>query len=392
MEDRQYSLNDLIVIVQRWFSQLFDEFPFWVMAEISRLSVVKWRVYMDLIELDPKTNRVLAKARWILWEWVKWTKFLQETWLQTKDMKWLKVLLHGKCSFHQEYGFSINIDDFSSEYIIWQLKKKQDDILVQLQKLGILHQNKEKQLWFPIYNIAIVSSSWSQWLQDFEAVLEQSQFPFLIKYYFAAIHGNAAKDEVYHQLQQIYTDIKNWEEISAVVILRWWGGSSGIVWQDDLNIAKWVCHLQVPVMIAIWHTRDKYVLDKIAWHSAKTPTDAWYLFIEKTKNYSDNVEILYRSIQDLIVLKKQSVIQDLDKLILDIRQVWKHKKEVLFQNIKFYYHSIMAVQPSKMNKLWYATIHWSNWKYLSKKDIFSLKSWDDFILKVYDKEMEVLIK
>ncbi len=392
MEDRQYSLKDLTDIIQKWFSQLFDDFPFWVMAEISRLNVVKWRVYMDLIELDKQTNRVLAKARGILREWVKWTKFLQETWWQSKDLKWLKVLFHWKCNFHQEYWFSINIDDFSSEYIIWQLKKKQDDIFSQLNKLGIANQNKEKNLWFPVFNIAVISSQNSQWLQDFQSVLAQSQFNFLLKYYFASIHWNSAKQEVYKQLQNIYSDIKNGENISAVIILRWGGGSSGIVWQDDLNIAKGVCYMQVPVVIAVGHTQDKYLLDKIAWYSAKTPTDAWYLLVENTKKYSDEVQGLYSDIQDLIKIKKESIQQSLDKLIENIRQTSIYKKQIIEQNLKHYYHSIMSIQPNKMHKMWYATLHSKTWKYLSKKEILNFKNWDNFILKIYDREIEAVVE
>ncbi|MBP7008065.1 hypothetical protein KBB05_05160 [Patescibacteria group bacterium] len=37
--------------------------------------------------------------------------------------------------------------------------------------------------------------------------------------------------------------------------------------------------MPIPVIIAVGHTNDQYLLDEIAWMSAKTPTDAAYQLI-----------------------------------------------------------------------------------------------------------------
>ncbi len=388
---KQYSLKEILDIVNQKFSEFFESFDFWFMAEISRFSSSKWHVYLDLVQFDENHN-IIAKARWIIWEISLWQKFLNEIWLTQNELKWIKLLMHWKVNFHCDYWFSIIIDDLSSEYIIWQLQKKKTDIIQELIKLWILNKNKNTNLWFPPYRIAVISSKTSQWLNDFETILNQSQLNFFVDKYFASIHWNQAKKEVLFQLRAIFKEItKKWKVYSAVVIIRWWGGSSWILWQDDLNIAKWICHMPVPVIIAVWHTKDQYILDQIAYFSAKTPTDAWYFFVNKTKEYLDNVEIFYKNINNFCSKKMSDLAFLLKNLYERIEQQIKLKLHYLNERIEYYYSNITSIDPQKLNKYWYATLHNLKWKFLTKKKIEKLKEWDEIIIKVYDKQLKVKI-
>ena len=46
-----------------------------------------------------------------------------------------KILFNGYFSFHTEYGFSLVVKELSAEFTIGHMQKKQDDIIVELQKL-----------------------------------------------------------------------------------------------------------------------------------------------------------------------------------------------------------------------------------------------------------------
>lgn len=52
-----------------------------------------------------------------------------------EELTGIKILFHGYLSFHRDYGISIIINELSAEYTIGQLQKKQDDILIELEKM-----------------------------------------------------------------------------------------------------------------------------------------------------------------------------------------------------------------------------------------------------------------
>ena len=62
------------------------------------------------------------------------------------ELKGNKLLMQGKINFHAEYGLSIIINAFSSEYTLGQLQKKQQNIVLQLTQEGIINKNKVTSL------------------------------------------------------------------------------------------------------------------------------------------------------------------------------------------------------------------------------------------------------
>lgn len=127
------------------------------------------------------------------------------------------------------------------------------------------------------------------------------------------MHGNNAIAEVQEQLTTIMTDIKDGEQFSAVAIIRGGGESSGMAWQNDFEIAKMICLMPVPVIVAVGHTQDKTVLQDIAWYGAKTPTDAAYKLTELLEEWEENITVLYDSI---ITLSTEKLIRMRDNIDL----------------------------------------------------------------------------
>ena len=118
-------------------------------------------VYLELIQYGPD-GKIVAKAKGNIFNPHVSSDFLQDTGLTNlQQLAGSKLLFHGTFSFHQEYGFSINIDILSAEYTLGQLQKKQQDILLQLQKLGIVENNKNTQFGLPPYTLALISSATS---------------------------------------------------------------------------------------------------------------------------------------------------------------------------------------------------------------------------------------
>jgi len=387
---QHYKLSQILQIVQERFDKSFFGFNFWFVAEISRFSAIGWRWYCDLIEID-QTWKVCAKSRWLIWDLSKFYIFLQKIKKTSDDIWSIEVLVHGTAHFHQDFGFSIWIDDFKSEYTIGKIQIQKESIISNLQKLGILNKNKNTHLGFPPYNIAVISSQSSQWLKDFKTILENSQYNFLYKFYPASIHGNEAKVEVLESIKKIQIDLEKWEKIDMVAIVRGGGGSSGIVRQDDFDIAKSICQMTIPVMIAVWHTSDNYILDKISKFSAKTPSDAGRLLVDAMQSRENKIKDIYQNINHIISQKISWFSQSLSFLNERIDYLYFSKIEKIKSNIEFWQNFISKFGIDNMLEKWYCVIYDLEWNIINKQKSEKLKKWDILEISIYDKKFKVEI-
>lgn len=162
---------------------------------------------MELVQYGDD-GKIVAKAKGNIFNPQVYTTFLQTTGLASlQQLSGSKLLFHGSFAFHQEYGFSITIDVLSAEYTLGQLQKKQQDILLQLEKMGIVNNNKKTQFGLPPYNLALISSATSAGRQDFLSVVQQSGYAIETIDYYSPMHGNEAQKGVHEALQQIRLDI-----------------------------------------------------------------------------------------------------------------------------------------------------------------------------------------
>lgn len=386
-----YKLSQIVSIVEKWFKQLFGDFDFWVEAEISMLKEIKNRIYLDLVEFD-NSGQISAKARAIIFEASVLKSFQKEVGIESLDqLKGNKILVLCKLNFHVEYGFSLIVNDISKEYTLWQFQTNLQNIRKELKSLGIFENNKNLPLPFPPFHIAIISSQNSQWLEDFLTILNNSQYKFEYSLYETPIHWNDAKESVYQSLKKIYIDEKDWKKIDLVAIVRWWGWSSWIIWQNDINIAKAICNLWIPLILAIWHTSDKYILDEIVRISAKTPSDAAYTIINILEWYSielkDKISWINQDVQRKINSYRTQLITI--KQFLSTHFVYQINK--LRQNLDNMRQFIESISPHRLTKKWYWVLKDLNWVYLSNELISNLKSNDVFIIDIYGQEIVVQV-
>lgn len=385
----QYKLSQLVQIISNTFSEIFVE-EFLFTAEITKSNIINNRIYLELIEFD-NNGKTLAKSRAIIYDINIYRDFLEISKLTNlMEIKWLNVLFTGKVSFHQEYGFSISISKIHAEYIQWQLKQKENNIIDQLTKEWIINQNKALWLWFPPIKIAVISSQNSQWFEDFRAILDHSNYKFEYSLYPTSIHGNQAIDSVYNSLKEAYMDIKNGTKYSLVAIIRGGGGSSGIIRQNDINIARWVCHMQIPVLLAVGHTSDQYVLDKIVRYPMKTPSDAAHFMIDYMDNLTQEIWYIYNNITNIISQKKQTYIYQIDNIYSQIKTLILLQKSQIINNINMYYISIKSIDMKFLLDRWFAII--KKWdRYINKDLIQELWIGDKLDLYIYDQKLKVEI-
>lgn len=387
-----YQLSDILKIIEKSFKEIFSWFSFRFQAEVQRVTIVGKNTYLDLVEFN-ENGEIKAKCKWICFDEEKYKQFLKDINIKTIDeIKWYKLLMEGKVNFHQDYWLSIFISQFSSEFTLWQFQKKQENILEQLKKEGIINKNKEKKLWFPPYTIGIISWESSQWLQDFQTILKQSWYHYNSSMYYSSIHWNEATKQVHEKLLEIKNDILEGKKIDLVVIVRWWGESSWIIRQNDSNIAKDICLMPVPVMTAIGHTTDISILDAIVKYAAKTPSDAAYLLINEVKKYQEELDTYRQSLKTIVNNKFWYIQQQVDHIYEKIRSQAKSRIETIKKNIEKFIESINAYDPKKLTKRWYALLSNEKWEYIGKKNLKTLKQEDTITISMYDKTITAKIE
>lgn len=407
----QLRLSQFVQIIQKGVEMMFAEHEFLIIAEVNKIKEWHTRYYIELVEYEG--NKVIATSHGLITNPAVLFGPLRERKLKLQELVGQQILITCKVDFHKDYGYQLHINQISAEYTLGSIKKKEANIKEQLQELWIYNLNKQKTLWLPPYRIAIISSPSSEGLKDFLDVLEHSDYHYSYELFETAIHGNTANGEIYKTLQKIYKLLPvaslqpsaasngykadSWEPVAGsqfdlVVIVRWGGGSSGVMWHNDLNIAKGICHMPIPVMMAVWHTSDQYLLDEIACFSAKTPTDAAYIIVSRYDSLKAQIDSLY---EDMCRCKDERLkiyLEAIEKSKLEIENSVVQRLDLYKHSIQSWYDIIASSKPEKMLQSGYALLYDEQDTLLNKSAIDNLQKWDLMQVRVYDKILNVQIE
>ena len=106
--------------------------------------------------------------------------------------------------------------------------------------------------------------------------------------------------------------------------------------------------MPIPVIMAVGHTNDQYLLDEIAWMSAKTPTDAAYQLIDRYDNLKQELDATYATINNAIALKYTSFINDLQTIYKYVNEQIVYQQTTIKENCQKRYELVMSTRPEKM--------------------------------------------
>lgn len=390
--EKKLNLSSFIELISRWFREIFSNDRYRIVAEISKIKQRHDKIYIEVLEY--KDNQVIAKAHAIVMDMKIIRELKDKIWYdKLEQLNKLQILFLAKPIFHKDYGFQLDISYISAEYSIGSLKQKETNIRQQLSEMWIIANNKKLALSIPPYRICIISSETSEWLKDFLWVLDDSLYRYSYKLYPSAIHGNQANIQVHSTLQKVFMDVNSGiDHFDVLIILRWGGGSSGIMRHNDIGIAKGICYMPMPVIIAIWHKQDKYLLDDICYHSAITPSDAGHRIVDK---YDKLKQYICTSIDNINITVKDrllSYIKNITTILQDINHLAQNKLELYRYTIKNNHDIILSNNPMRLKSLWYGIIYDKNDNVLNKEKIYWLNKWDIINIKIYDKKIDVKIE
>jgi exodeoxyribonuclease VII large subunit len=284
-------------------STLQFEMPdaYWVQAEISGINPSgQGHCYMELVQKDPTGRTFLAKAKANIWRntWLNIRPFFEQQTGETLKVG-MKVLLQVTVTFHEVYGYSLNVQDIDPTYTLGDMARRRREILMQLEKDGVIGLNRELEIPVLPQRIAVISSATAAGYGDFCDQLSNNVygFRFYVKLFPALMQGDDVERSVIAAMDAV---ARRRDDFDVLVIIRGGGAVSELSCFDSYNLAFNIANYPLPVITGIGHERDDTVADVVAHTKVKTPTAAAEFLINKVFDTASVLENVTRRMSDAI--------------------------------------------------------------------------------------------
>ena len=268
--EQSLTLLDLQRMVRATLESRFRD-PLWISAEISELKVNRsGHCYLNLVEKGATDGAPRAEARAVIWKsaYLPMASMFEAATGATLRAG-LRVLVRVIVTYHEIYGFSLQIIDIDPRYTLGEIERRRRETIARLQQDGVWDMNRELELPRPTLRIAIVSSDTAAGYQDFMNELGRSTYRFQTTLFRSLMQGDAAEESIVAALRDI---AQREEDFDVVVIIRGGGSTSDLALFDSYLIASYVAQFPLPIFSGIGHDKDVSVVDMVAHTSLKTPT------------------------------------------------------------------------------------------------------------------------
>jgi exodeoxyribonuclease VII large subunit len=407
MEQDILSLLELNLSIKEAINQGFDQ-AYWVRAETSDVRPHRnGHCYLEFIEKAKDGHSIVAKARGTIWaSTFNLLKPYFEEQTGQAFASGITVLVRVTVSFHETYGFGLNVVDIDPSYTLGEIARNRLLVLKQLEEDGVLTLNKELPLAEPLNRIAVISSQTAAGYEDFQNQLEHNSagVVFYTKLFPAIMQGDRSEASIISALDQIY---QHKELFDVVVIIRGGGASSDLSCFDSYELALNCAQYPLPIVSGIGHERDVTVLDAVAHTRVKTPTAAAEFLINRVTATIDYL----MSLQDRLVQTTRNILAEEDSLLNGwtkdvyhnsrsllqsnknkllflnekLRNIVKSKVEREYFTIQRYVHFVSLSLPENMLKRGYS-ITTRNGK--TVKSIADLKQGDVITTQLFDGKID----
>ena len=268
--EQSLTLLDLQRMVRATLESRFRD-PLWISAEISELKVNRsGHCYLNLVEKGATDGAPRAEARAVIWKsaYLPMASMFEAATGATLRAG-LRVLVRVVVTYHEIYGFSLQIIDIDPRYTLGEIERRRRETIARLQQDGVWDMNRELELPRPTLRIAIVSSDTAAGYQDFMNELGRSTYRFQTTLFRSLMQGDAAEESIVAALRDI---AQREEDFDVVTIIRGGGSTSDLALFDSYLIASYVAQFPLPIFSGIGHDKDVSVVDMVAHTSLKTPT------------------------------------------------------------------------------------------------------------------------
>lgn len=308
------SLLELNSLVRDVLDHTFSNRTYWLQAELSGVSEHGPHCYLEFVQKGEGDRDILAQANGHVWgnRWSLIRAYFQKATGQRLSAG-MQVLVQVEITFHERYGYALNVLDIDPTYTLGDLARRRREILQALQREGVADMNKELPLPRLLQRIAVISSPNAAGYEDFCRQLEQnpSQLIFHTRLFPAVMQGQHVESTVISALETIAAELDQWD---VVVIIRGGGSATDLSGFDTLPLAENVSQFPLPIITGIGHERDDTVIDLVAHTRVKTPTAAAQFIIQHQQAELDHLTDLSDTLTEHVTLWLQSDRQRLQHL------------------------------------------------------------------------------
>ena len=326
-------LSDLTRKVRQTIQEAFGEQTFWIVAEVSghKFYPDRDRHYFDLVEKIDSSNTEAAKVKANSWEHGSRQIAVFEQVTGQKFCDGLQVLACVKVNYHIVYGLSLTLVDLDPNFTLGNLERLRKETLSRLVQENPDHvsivndqyvtRNKQLKLSCVIQRIALIGSPRSEGYTDFVHTIEHNQFgyAFTIDFYFSAVQGVSAEQELVKTLLQVYDRSKQ-TPYDCVVITRGGGAKTDFLVFDTYPLSRVVARFPIPVITGIGHHKDVSIVDLMAHTSTKTPTKAAELILAHNRGFEEQM----LNFQHRIIIRSQQCLAGHTRVLNQLRTSMSH--------------------------------------------------------------------
>lgn len=270
----------------------------WVTAETSDVRTSGGHCYMELIDKDPDSGAIRARARATIWASIYNrinAQFAAATGSPLRSD--IKVMVKLSATYHPSYGMSLSITDLDPTFTLGDLLRRRMEMVARLQREGILELNRNLRWAAAPLRVAVISAPNAAGYGDFINQLygNTRRLRFSTKLYRAVLQGDQTAPSIISALRAIAAD----GDAHCVVIIRGGGATSDLAAYDNYELAAEIARFPIPVVIGIGHQRDVTLLDYVANTRVKTPTAAAEYIISLAGRALDRLQTLAQQVLDL---------------------------------------------------------------------------------------------
>jgi exodeoxyribonuclease VII large subunit len=277
------SLGALLAQVR---SALHHRFPdsYWVVAEVAEMTRPRQQgghCYLTLTEpaAGAESLGFTGQARATMWgsRYAQLAPaFAEATGQELRPG--LRLLLRVKVTFHEQYGFSLDVLALDPSYTVGELARQRLATLRKLQEKDLLERQQALALPLGPQRLAVISSPTAAGFQDFVRHLEEAPYDFALTLFPALMQGEDAPASIRAALDAIRPRRGQFE---VVIIIRGGGAKTDLLAFDEYGLAAAVAAFPLPVLTGIGHERDEAVVDLVAHRALKTPTAVAAFLVER---------------------------------------------------------------------------------------------------------------
>lgn len=340
-QDSAMTLLELNTLVRRIIEgTMVDEY--WVQGELLDARVASnGHFYAELIQKDETGRNILARARVNSWARqfnMLHLRFQRDTGETLRSGLQVKILV--RVTFHEQYGYALNMIDVDPTFTMGDMARKRREILAQLEADGIIDDNKTLPLPRLANRIAVISSETAAGYGDFCDQLHANEYGlrFTTRLFPATMQGPTVPESVMQAMEKV---LESWEDFDVVVIIRGGGATSDLSDFDNYELACCIAQCPLPVIVGIGHDRDQTVLDFVAHTRVKTPTAGATFLVDHQKEEAALLEELNERIVDGVVQRIESEHQRLERLasvlplaFLRVRERMEHRLELMTERMR----------------------------------------------------------